>query len=176
MKNTKQIALGGIIAGLSLVCMMLSAVFPMAEYACPALAGIFLVALVIEFNKKTATIAYVAVGLLSLIILANKESAILFIGFLGYYPIIKSVFEQRRSRAVEMLLKFGLFNMAVILSYFVMVNLLGMAIFTENMGNFYYIALFGLLAVANVTFFIYDIALTRLISMYITKIKPRFKL
>lgn len=175
MKKTKQMALGGVITGVSFLFMMLSAVFPMAEYACPAMAGILLVALVIEFNKKTATIAYVAVGLLSLILLANKESAILFIGFLGYYPILKSVFEQQKSRIVEMLLKFALFNLAVITSYFVMINILGMAIFTENMGNFYALALLGLLLVGNLVFYFYDIALTRLIAFYIAKIKPRLK-
>ncbi|MEG2813418.1 MAG: hypothetical protein RSA79_02340, partial [Oscillospiraceae bacterium] len=93
VSQTKKIAFGGMISALSLIMMLASAVFPMAEYTCPALAGIFLCVLVIEFGKKTATIAFLAVAILSIIIVPNKESAMLFCGFLGYYPILKSVLE-----------------------------------------------------------------------------------
>lgn len=79
--SAKKAAFGGIACALSLLCMFLSALFPFAEYTCPALAGIVLVALVIDFGKRTAWVAYAAVAFLTVFITPNKEAAMLFIVF-----------------------------------------------------------------------------------------------
>lgn len=176
MKKNRQIAFGGLICGLSLIIMLVSTIMPFAEYTCPALAGIFLIPLVIDFNKKTALIAYGAISILALIIVANKEAVLLFIGFLGYYPIIKSVFEQQKKRSIELILKLLVFNVSTIIAYFILTNLLNIPVFTDTMGIPYNVALLVLLALGNVAFLIYDKALSSLIYFYITKLKPRLKL
>ena len=176
MKKNRQIAFGGLISALSLIAMLLSSVMPFAEYAFPALAGIFLIPIVIDFNKKTAIIAYGAISILSFIIVANKESVLLFVGFLGYYPIIKSIFEQQKKRITEWILKFTTFNVAVIIAYFILTKLLSIPVFYDTMGMPYGIAIVVLLVVANIIFILYDKALSSLIYMYITKLKPRLKL
>lgn len=175
MNRTRKLAFGGVMSALSLVSMFLSGVFPFAEYACPALAGVFLIALVIDFNKKTALIAYAAVALLSLFITPNKEAAILFIAFLGYYPILKSCLEQVKSRVLEWVLKMGLFNIAVVASYFVIVNILGMEEVLSQMKGIAEYGILVMLLLANVAFVIYDIALSGLISNYISRVKPKLK-
>lgn len=174
-RQTHKVALGGIISALSLVAMLLSAVFPFAEYTCPALAGIVLIALVLEFNKKTALLAYAAIGILSIIIVPNKEAAILFVGFLGYYPILKSCLEQSKSRILEWIFKISIFNVAVLLSYFVVIYLLGMTDVLNDMQQFAKYGVFILLGLANIAFIIYDFALTQLIGLYLERIKPKLK-
>ena len=169
-------ALGGIICALSLVCMFLSGVFPVAEYTCPALAGIVLIVLVLEFGRKTAWIAYGAVALLSLFITPNKESAMLFLVFLGYYPIAKSCFEQLKSRTAEWVLKFLLFNVSCAAGYGVLIFLFGMQeLLSEmSMGFAWGIAVFWI--AANGVFLIYDFALSRLVFIYQTVIRPKIRL
>ena len=174
--SSYKVAFGGIACALSLLCMFLSGVFPMAEYTTPALAGIILVVLVIDFGKPAAWIAYGAVSLLSLFITPNKEAVILFIAFLGYYPILKSNLEQIKSRVLEWVLKMLVFNAACISAYFVIINLFGMTeLITEmSMGLEYGIYLF--LALANAVFVLYDIALSQVITFYFNVIRPKLRI
>lgn len=173
MKRSFRVAYGGLIVGLSIVCMFFTGVFPFAEYALPAMAGILLIAMVIEFGFKAALIGYAAVALLSLVVTPNKEAAVLFILFLGYYPIIKGKIEMLRSMAVQWAVKAVLFNLVLVISYFVVVYLLGM---TEVMDDFAFMqgALALLWLAGNAVFVLYDIAVTRLISFYVHRFKPHY--
>lgn len=179
MKRSTRIAYGGIISALSLVAMFFTGVFPFAEYALPAVSGVFLVVLVIEFGFKAALIAFAAVALLSIVITPNKEAVVLFIAFLGYYPIVKGKIETLRTKAVpwakpvQWVLKFALFNAAAIVSYAFMIYVLGM---TEIMEDFavFKLGIWILLLLGNAVFLIYDIAATRLVSLYIYQIKPKY--
>ena len=110
MKKSSRIALGGIMTALSVVVMMLTGVIPMAEFALPAIAGLFLVPIVVEISWGTAWLSYGAVSLLSLLVAPNKECALYYILFLGCYPLIKSLLERCRKRSLEWVLKLLVFN------------------------------------------------------------------
>ncbi|MEG1996545.1 MAG: hypothetical protein RR036_03440 [Oscillospiraceae bacterium] len=172
-KSTRKVAFCGIVTGLAIVSMFLGGLIPFAEYTFPAISGILFVAIVIEYSKKTAFIAYVAVSLLSIFLAPNKEMVVIFIGFLGYYPIVKSYFETTKSRVTEWVLKMISFNIAVIISYVIAINLFGMKELLSDMQNFMKYGIIALLALANVVFVIYDIALTRLIAYYINVLRPK---
>lgn len=179
MKHSKisnKVALGGIISGLSLLFMFLTGIFPFAEYALPALSGIVLITLVIEINKKTAYIAFIAVGILSLIITPVKESAILFVFFFGYYPILKSSLEKVKNRVFEWCLKIGIFNVTVVCAYILMINILGMNEITSDFNGWFEYGAIALLLLGNVAFIIYDYALTQVIGMYYQKIRPKLSI
>lgn len=174
-KASKKVALGGVVSALSLLFMFLTGIFPFAEYALPAISGIALVVLVIELDKKTAYIAYIAVGILSMLVAPVKESAVLFVFFLGFYPILKSSVEQIKSIVLEWTVKMGLFNLAIVAAYLSMTYLLGMSeVLADLSGGFKYgILVFWLLG--NATFVLYDIALSQLVVMYFKKIQPKLK-
>ncbi len=175
MKRQKSysIAEGGIIAALAVV-LMLFTFFPFATYALPALAGLLMVVIVIDFNLKWAFSVYVVVSVLSLLMTPDREAAIMFIAFFGYYPILKSVFEKLSSRILEWILKFSVFNVAVVGAYYVIINFLGMP---DIMGEINELGKYGLwifLGLANVTFLVYDIAITKLITLYLKWFRPKF--
>lgn len=175
MKQSKKIALSGIISALSLTVMLLTGLFPFAEYALPALSGIILTVLVIELSKKEAFISYIAVSILSFFIVPSKEAALIFIFFLGYYPIIKSLIEHINKPKIEIILKLILFNVAVLIAYFVMINLLSM---TELLSDFDFGFKYGMLIfliTANFVFLLYDYALTGAIDMYYRIIRPKIQ-
>ena len=173
MKRSTRIAYGGIISALSLVAMFFTGVFPFAEYALPAISGVFLVVLVIEFGFKSAVAAFVAVSILSFIITPNKEAVILFVAFLGYYPIVKGRIEMLHNKIIQWTIKFALFNVAAVGSYMLMIYVFNMTEIMEDFAVFQFGA-WVLLILGNAVFFIYDIALTRLISLYVYQIKPKY--
>lgn len=178
--KSRRIAFGGIVAGLSLAVLLFAGLFPFLEYACPAAAGILLVMLVLDFNKKTALIAYAAVALLALLICPNKEAAVLFACFFGCYPILKSCFEQLRSRILEWVLKLVFFNVSVLAGYWIVINLFGLTEVLESIriAGFEFslqISMLLLLLAGNVAFFLYDFALTRLIVLFCSSIQPKLR-
>lgn len=172
MKNTFKVSLGGIVAALSIVVMFLSGIIPIGTYALPALAGVFLIAVVIESGKGFALAVYFAVALLSFFVAPDKETALCYVIFFGYYPILKSVFESIKSKVVQIILKLLVFNVAAIASYFIAVNLLSVPADTFIICTINLPVL--LLCAGNIMFIAYDYALTLLITSYITRFRKIF--
>ncbi len=174
MRNSAKTALGGIITALSLVIMLLTAVIPYLEYALPAIAGALLILMVIEINKKWAVCAYAAVSILSILILANKETAMMYIAYFGCYPILKPVLESKiKNNGVCLLVKLLVSNAAIVAAYIIIVKVFGIPIEElENGGKW---ILPALLAAANIMFVLYDICLTRLVTVYLLKWQKKFR-
>ena len=175
MKNKVSfiVSLGGSVSALCLFSMFMTGIMPMFVYTFPALAGALLIIIVIELGIKWAFLTYSTVGLLSLFITPDKEAAVMFIMFLGYYPIVKSFFEKTRIRALEWLLKLACFSVSVILAYQIIIKIFGITDVLSEFGEFGKYGALAFLAAANVVFVIYDIALTRIISAYISWFRPK---
>ena len=65
MKQTVRVACCGVMTGLGIVILLLSAVVPVATYALPALAGLLGIVLVIEAGIGWAVPMYVATSLVA---------------------------------------------------------------------------------------------------------------
>ena len=158
-------AFGGIIAALSIVLMFLTGVIPTLTYAIPAICGALLMTIVIEISSGFAGLVYVAVSILSLLVVADKEAAVMYAAFFGYYPIIKSFIEKKTNNALSWVIKYVIFNISMIASYFV-VSKVFMITFDDidSLGKW---AMPLLLLLGNIVFAIYDIALTRLVTAYL---------
>lgn len=174
MKSSAKTALGGMISALSLTIMLMTAVIPYLTYALPAASGALLVLMVIEINKKWAFCAFAAISILSFLILPDKEAAMMYVAFFGYYPILKPVLESKISNnKLCWIVKAIVFNIAVVLAYLVIVNILGIPLEEmEELGKF---AIPVLLGMANVMFVLYDICITRLVTLYLLKWQKKFK-
>lgn len=172
-KKSTQVALGGVCASLSLVFMFLTGMIPFATYTLPAMAGVILVAVVMENGYPTAILVYSAVSLLSLFIVPDKEAAVMFIALFGYYPILKGKLEKIKFRPLEYFLKLIIFNAAAVLAYLVVIFIFGMKDVLENIGPFGQYAPLFLLGLGNVMFFIYDYALNQIIFVYGKILRPK---
>ncbi|MBR5774053.1 MAG: hypothetical protein IKY44_04290, partial [Clostridia bacterium] len=73
--------------------------------------------------------------------------------------------ENIKLRPIEWMLKFLIFNVSVVSAYYVLINFFGIKISSESF-TFETMALI-LLVLGNVLFLVYDIAFTRLVSVYI---------
>ncbi len=164
---TFRVALGGVTAAVSLILMLVAGMTTSFIYAIPMIAGAFLMMLVVEFGYGFAFVEYIAVALLSLLLLGDKEAAVLYAVFFGYYPIIKAVFEKHLKKMLCRIVKFLAFNLAMLVYYFVMTKLFMLSF--DDIASFGKFALPLLLAAGNVLFVMYDVLLTRLVSIYIFK-------
>lgn len=160
-------AFGGIIAALSIVFMFSTGIIPTLTYAIPALSGALLMAVVIEISPAFAGAIYLAVSILSLLVVADKEAAVMYVAFFGYYPIIKSFIERKTNKTISWIIKYIIFNISMVASYFVVAKVFMISFDDiEFLGKW---ALPGLLFVGNLVFALYDVALTRLVTAYLIR-------
>ena len=172
MKQSAKITIGGMTAALSIALMFMTSFIPFLTYALPAIAGLLLTMIVIEINKKWAWAVFAAVSLLSIFVIADKESAMMYIAFFGYYPIIKSNVEKIKLRWIEWIVKLLIFNAAITVAYFIIIYLFQIPI--EEMKSLGRYSLYILYALANGMFILYDIALTQLITAYVRVWRKKF--
>lgn len=173
MKNTFKITYSAIIVALCEVFLISTGLFPFATYALPAIAGMLLSGVMVEFGGKTAYLSYLAASVLALLIAPDKEAAVMFLVFFGHYPISKAYFERIRIRWLEIVLKLLSFNFIITLTYATLIYLVGMKDLLEGFSDFGKLTLPILMILANIVFIVYDIGLTRVIRFYIFIIKPR---
>lgn len=173
-KKSTQIALGGMFSALCLVLMFMTGMVPFATYAIPALAGAMLVPVMVENGTKTAVLVYVTVAALSVFVVPDREAAMMFIAFFGYYPILKGYFDRIALRPLRALCKLALFNIAVIAGYYMVIVVMGMPDLAADMGDFGKYSALVMLLMGNVVFLVYDFALLRYVKLYIGWFKPTF--
>lgn len=159
MKNkTKNTALCGVMTALSVVLMLFTAVLPVLMYVLPIVTGLLVLFTADITNKKWAAGVYFSTAFLSVLLLTDKEAALTYCLFFGYYPIIKDVIEKLPVWA-SWILKLLIFNIAAVL-----IGVTGTFIFGvsgEEYNEFGKFTIPILLFMANLVFILYDICLTK---------------
>lgn len=173
LKSSIKTALCGVVTALSVVCMMLTSFVPIATYSCAMLAGLCVIIVVIELNPKWAFCVYIAVSLLSALIVTDKEAVVYYVVIFGYYPILKLLIEKKKSYAVQWILKLITFNAAAVVGFLFTVYVLGVPKESFSVGGMYLPWVF--LLMGNVIFVLYDIAINGLVAVYIKKFRRYFK-
>lgn len=173
MKQSSKCAIGGIVSALSLVLMVSVAIVPFLTYALPAVAGLLITFVVIEIDKKWAFGVYATVAILGMILVAEKEVAVMYLAFFGYYPILKSLIESKLPLVLEWIVKVLAFVGAIAGSYFLMMKFMGVTI--DEVDEWGVIAYPILLGMGSVAFIIYDIALSKIVTLYLHRWQKHFK-
>ncbi|MBQ6826150.1 MAG: hypothetical protein IJP34_05795 [Clostridia bacterium] len=171
MKNTKKITLSALMAALAVV-MMLVSYFPYLTYAVPAVAGLFIMIIVIELNIKWAILSYLSSAVF-VFLFAETESKFMYIALLGYYPIVKALIEKIGKAFIEIPIKLILFNISVLAVYLLLADIVGIS--KEEFGEFGKWGAFILLGIGNFVFILYDITVSKIAALYIIKLHPRIK-
>ena len=153
----KTIALGGVTAALAVVIMCLGGLIPIATYVCPMLCAILLAIVLRLCGRRIAWAWYGAVTILSLLMGPDKEAAAVFT-FLGYYPIVKPALDKTK---LKWLWKGLLFNSSVLIMYWLLIHLFGMAQIAAEFGELGTLMLAVMLLSGNLIFFLLDKMLER---------------
>ena len=170
-KRSKRMALCGMMTALAVVVMLLGGAIPLATFCCPVLASLALIPLLLEYGRKWTLMAYAAVAALGLMLSPDKEAALLF-AFLGYYPALKPALDKIGSRALRVIVKLGVFNLAagsMLLSIAFVLRMDAIVAEYTAMGVAGGI-LFALLA--NITMLLYDRMLVIMAVAYVRKLRP----
>ena len=167
MKISLKVSLGGVVAALSLVLMFLTSIIPFGTYAFPTFAGMLLVLIVINLGYGYAFAVYFVTSVLSFLLITDKEAALYYTVFLGFYPILKSFIERNRSKPIQLFIKLALFNACMLAAFYIGLTLLSVPKESFNLFGIYLPWVF--LAFGNVFFLVYDLCITRLVTIYMLK-------
>ncbi len=181
-RKTKQLTLSAVLAAMGVVLLSLGSVIEVLDLSTAALASFFCIFAVIELGRGYSSMIYAVTGILAIVLMPQGLGGWLYILFFGYYPIAKEMLE-RLVRPLAFLLKFLIFNAAVtvyaVICYFLFFGELE-ALLNEfstlfggmELGALLIIAIYAIL---NVVFVVYDIALTKLITLYLFKLRKKFR-
>lgn len=164
--RTRKLVFGAALAAIAVAILYISSVAPGGRLAMIAVAGLACAVALVETGAAGAVLVYAASAILSLLILPAKSSAIAFAVFFGIYPIIKSCAERLTNRAVEWTVKVVVFYIGLILMVW-----LAKGLFWEGEIASWIYALIAVLG--GVVFVLYDIAMTRVITLYVRRVSKR---
>jgi hypothetical protein len=169
IKKSKKITLCAIFSALSVVIMYIGALFEVLDISMAVIASLLAIVAVIEYGGSAPWMVYGATSILSLIIMPGT-TALFYALFFGFYPILKEKFE-KKPRVMAWVLKEITFNVSLAIMCVAAIYLfLG----TNNaLVDPLYISI--VVVLAELVFVLYDVALTRLISLYLVHFRRRFK-
>lgn len=151
-KDTKAVALGGVLAAVAVVIMCLGGFIPIATYICPMLCTLTQLLVLLFCGKRMGWTWFAVVCILSLLMGPDKEAVFVFIA-IGYYPLIKGCFDRSK---LHLLWKFLYFNAAILVAYGAMIYLFGMQQVAQENMELGMAGLVVILVLGNVTFLLLD--------------------
>ena len=168
--STRRLALCAMLSALGVVMLYFGAMIEVVDISMAVIASLLCVFAVIEYGGAYPWMVFGVTAVLSILLLPNKTPAAMYAVFFGFYPIIKEKFEAK-PRVVSWVLKELVFNVALavlglLLRYVLIVG--------EVSINPIYVVV--LVVAAEGVFVMYDIALTRIISLYIFRLRKRFRI
>lgn len=175
MKVSYKVALGAIFMALCTIIMASTSIFPFGSFAFPGVAGVLLVIISLELNKKWALTVYLGVLLLSIFLTGDHTAIISFAVLFGYYPILKEIIEKIRKPLIEWIIKIVVFNVAVIVGVGLTILFFGLETLLSEYSGFGTIGIIIFYFICNIVFVVYDLALSRLITFFIIKVLPMLK-
>ncbi|MBQ2893105.1 MAG: hypothetical protein IJE24_03125 [Oscillospiraceae bacterium] len=151
-KSAADIALGGVLAAMAVAVSCLGGLIPGSTFVCPMISMLILTLVLKRCGRRIAWAWYGAVAVLSILLSADKEAAAVFV-FLGYYPIVKPKLDVLPLR---WLWKGLLFNSAILLMYWLLMHIFGMAQIAREFEEIGTVMTAAALLLGNATFFILD--------------------
>lgn len=89
MKQSVKAAVSGVAAALSVALMFCGSLFYVFTYVVPMVLGVLIIMIKKTFSGSCAWFVYIATSIISIFIVPDKETVLMYALFFGYYPIIK---------------------------------------------------------------------------------------
>ena len=174
MRESSKAALCGIISALAVVIMLSTYLSPFLVYAAPAFSGLLLILILNETGVRWAIGTYVCISLISSFIVADKEAAVFYIMFFGFYPVLGFIFNKKiKNNLLRLIVKLICFNASCAVSFAVCMFVLALDMSDIAGEGPFFTVLFAFLM--NVLFFVYDILIVRLQELYIKRLQKKFR-
>ena len=157
------------LSALGVILLYVGSVIQVADLSMAVLASLLCVFAVIEYGKTAPWLVFGVTSVLSLVLLPQKTPAVVYTLFFGFYPILKERFE-KFDRVRCIVFKELVFNAALI------VILLAMKFLFLEFADIPFMLYLIAIVLCEAVFLVYDFALTRLISLYVYKLRKRFRI
>ncbi len=173
-RNVKILALCAVLSALGVVILLLGSLIEVLDLSAAMVASLLITIAVIEGGSYWPWLTYTVITVISLLLLPSKFAAVVF-ALSGYYPIIKEKLERLKKRPLIWCIKLVVFNVAlsgllfVLKAFFPSVDIMLLPGISSSIN---YIAIY---IAGNLTFVLYDILLTRIVSFYIFKLRDKLK-
>lgn len=162
--NPRKISLAGMLAAFTLLFLYIASVIPAGKLAMYFISSVFIAALVVERQIALAFLMFLAVALLSFLILPNRLRVLYYVLFFGHYGIGKHYIETIRDKVTAYVVKLLYFNAALALMYIIGSNLL----LTDIS---FILPIWALAIIAQVIFVIYDYLYSMVVQFYFKRIR-----
>ena len=165
MKKTKITALSGMLAALTVLFLFFGSVVQIFAYVAPLISGLIMIILINNVNKRSAWTVFVVSSLVAVFLLPDKECALTYVFFFGWYPMVKDSFDKIKIKILRIVAKFAVYNVAVVFSQLVCIYVFGIPF--DNVFGVWGIVI--LLLLANLLFALYDRLFVLLSFIYMKK-------
>ena len=165
--KTKEITGGGLFAAAAVVVMLFSVPFPSLTLTCAALAGFLVLFVMLKWGMRPAVLCYITAGVLALVLVPQKETALEFLLFFGIYPMLKLRMERHPSPVACWACKLLFCNVMLAVGYGLCL-LLGIPM--AEMGGQLPVMLLAL----NAVFVLYDCCFTRVMRTVMRRYRKLF--
>lgn len=172
MKPTVKVALGGMCVALSSAVMLTSAI-PAMIYAIPGAAALLILFMMAECGKKWALGVYFCTSVVTAILVPEKEAVAIYIALLGYYPLLKTVFDKIKLKPLRIIVKSVFFLVIITAAYVVMMKFFGISAELLEESEKYFIPILYVLGLA--AFLLYDRALSMFEFAYYRKWQKKLR-
>lgn len=161
------LTLSAVFVALGVVILYVGALVEVLDLTLAALASFLVLFAAMEMGQGFPLMIYLCTALLSFLLLPSKVPAVLYALLLGFYPLIKFPVE-RLHPVLSWLLKLLFCNAALTAVIWIVAFVLGV----PDSGFSFALPVYAL---ANLTYILYDIAASRLITAYARVWRRRFR-
>lgn len=162
-RKTRVLALSSLFVALGVVILYLGCFMEIVDLTVAAIASLLVLLAVIEMGQGTALMIWIATSILSLLLLPNKFIALEYTCLMGGYPLVKALAE-RLPRVLSWVVKLVFVNVALGI-----VVVIGHYLFGYPIESVW--LLVGTFALATLTGVVFDIALTKLLTLYLVRLR-----
>ena len=167
---TRRLTAAALASALGVVLLSLGSLLQVLDLSMAALASFLVVFGVIELGGCYPYLIYAVTAFLGMLLVPIKTAPLVYLAFAGYYPILKAALERYLPRFWGWVVKCAVFNLALFASLWLGRELILSEIPPE--WHPYWWALFALTPI----FWLYDLALTRVITAYLVRWRARLRL
>ena len=164
-RETKELALAGMLSALSAALLCAGGILPLATYLAPILASLAVMAAGEECRRSLAWTCYASSALLGLLLCADREAALLYV-FLGYYPLIKPALDRIAPAVLRWCAKLLLCVAATGVMYALLIFVFSLEELVLELQDSSRTMFLVTAAMGIALFFSYDLALARFLSIY----------
>ena len=171
-KSLRYLTVSAMLCALGVVLLAVGSLIDVMDLSVAVLASLFAVYAVIEMGGIYPWLIWLTTSLLSCLLLPQKTPALFYACFFGFYPICKAKIEGHLPRLWGYLCKLALFHVSLVLLY----GVFRLFLPAELEGYGFGWLLLATYAAALLCFVLYDFCLSKLITLYLYRLRNRFHL